>query len=194
MQLYIADIQKVSLDQTMSISPDRAERVKRLKNTDDKKRCIASGLLLNKYLGDANISENKFGKPICDKCFFNLSHSGRYVLLAVSDSEVGCDIEQNRIKKYLGLGKIVFCENEMRRLETSADRMTEFYRLWTKKESLLKCMGDGFHRAPKSVDVSGDYFEENGTKYYMKTIVFADYIVSVCSLNEKCVIDNIVFE
>ena len=58
-----------------------------------------------------------------------------------------------------------------------------FFELWTKKESLLKCIGEGFHRSAKSVDVSGDIYTENNKKYYFKTWYFSDYIMSVCSEN-----------
>ena len=70
----------------------------------------------------------------------------------------------------------------MNKIKNSPDKTGEFFRLWTKKEALLKCMGEGFHRPAKSVDVSGDRFEENGLVYRLKTYEFSDYIISVCTL------------
>lgn len=181
--LYITDIRNISLDRVSQLSPDRAKRVEKCRRIDDKKRCIAGGLFINKFLGDAEISVNEYGKPFCKNgAFFNISHSGNYVLFAVSSKDVGCDIEEIRQLKALRLGQIVFCDNEMNFLKSSFDVLTTFFKMWTRKEALLKCMGDGFHRGAKSVDVRGRLFCENGKNYYMKQYSFSDYEVSLCSL------------
>ena len=94
-RLFITDIRKISFDRVGELSPERAERVQRCRRDDDKLRCIAGGLFMNKFLGGAKITVNEFGKPECDNGLcFNISHSGSYVLFALSDSEVGCDIEE----------------------------------------------------------------------------------------------------
>ena len=102
-------------------------------------------------------------------------------MFAVSDSEVGCDIEQIKITKSEKLGKVVFCKSEMDEICSSADKSGKFYEFWTKKESFLKCIGEGFHRNSKSVDVTKDFFDDNGKTYYFKVFKFSDYDVSVCS-------------
>lgn len=186
MNLYIADTGTVTLDRLREISPQRAQRAQRYTMTDDKKRCIAGGLFIKRFLGDAKIYENEFGKPLADNgIFFNISHSGNYVIFAMSDCEVGCDIQQIDYIKSESAAKIVFCKNEMQMLSDAADKLGMFYRLWTKKESLLKCIGKGFHRNSKSVDVSNNIFCENGKEYYMRTYEFSDYVISVCSLKNK---------
>lgn len=81
-RLFITDIRKISFDRVGELSPKRAERVQRCRRDDDKLRCIAGGLFMNKFLGGAKITVNEFGKPECDNGFcFNISHSGNYVLL-----------------------------------------------------------------------------------------------------------------
>ncbi len=182
-RLFITDIRKISFDRVGELSPERAERVQRCRRADDKLRCIAGGLFMNKFLGEAKITVNEFGKPECDNGLcFNISHSGSYVLFALSESEVGCDIEEIRFLKGIRLGKIVFCDNEMKLLGNAFDRLGTFFELWTKKEALLKCMGDGFHRGAKSVDVSSGKFSESQTEYYMKQYKFSDYEISLCSV------------
>lgn len=182
MKLYITDIQSIRPDCKYEISPQRAEKVKKYRRAEDKKRCIAGGLLLKQFLGDKEIFYNPYGKPYCsEKVFFNLSHSGSYVLLALSDCEVGCDIEKIRYVDTEKTGKIVFCGEEQSQIKSAKSASTEFFKLWTKKESLLKCLGDGFHRPAKSVCVCSDIFEEKGKKYYLKSWIYSDYAVSVCS-------------
>lgn len=182
MELYIADIKGVTPQMASLISPQRAQRAMRCKKPDDRKRCIAGGLLIKRFLGDTAIYENEYGKPFAENgAFFSLSHSGEYVALAVSDFPVGCDIQQTEYIKPESTGRIVFCENEMSLIKNARDKSGAFYELWTKKESLLKCIGEGFHRPPKSVDVSGNVFTENGKSYYFKRWSFSDYAICICS-------------
>ena len=102
--------------------------------------------------------------------------------MAVLENVCGWNIEEIRFLKGIRLGKIVFCDNEMKLLGNAFDRLGTFFELWTKKEALLKCMGDGFHRGAKSVDVSSGKFSENQTEYYMKQYKFSDYEISLCSV------------
>lgn len=182
MKLYLTDINRIELKRANEISEERSKKVERLKKTDDKKRCIAGGLFINKFLGGAKISTNRFGKPTADNGkHFNISHSGNYVLFALSDYEVGCDIQKIRYVKTFNIAKTVFCCAELESFRGSSDKLGSFYDIWTKKESLLKCMGEGFHRNSRSVDVSSDIFEEKGKKYYFRTWHFSDYVISVCT-------------
>lgn len=182
MNILIADISGVEAAHCSLIDVERAGRINRLRFADDKKRCIMSGLLIRRFFGNTDICRNEWGKPFAaDGGHFNISHSGDYVLFAVSDSEVGCDIERVRFVDPLKTGRAVFTDKEKEYIINGADKIGAFFELWTKKESLLKCIGQGFHRSAKSVDVSGDIFEEDEKVYHMKCYRFADYTVSVCS-------------
>lgn len=183
MKLFLADISDISLEYMQLLDNERRARTERYRLADDKKRCILAGLMTRYFLGNAEILKNEYGKPfLSDGRFFNISHSGNYVLFALSDSEIGCDIEQLHYVNAVRTGRTVFTDGEMNLLLTGADRLGAFFNLWTKKESLLKCMGEGFHRSAKSVDVRSDVFEEKGKSYFMKTWNFSDYTVSVCSV------------
>lgn len=180
MNLYFARISDVLPRHRDMLSPERRQKVARFKMPDDQKRCIVGGVLIRHFLPHAVITDNGFGKPIADGVGFNLSHSGDWVVLAVSKTVVGCDIERLKPVCYQKMGKIVFTDTEMAVMHCAMDKMTAFYTLWTKKEALLKCIGEGFHRPAKSVDVSGSCFSDGGKTYFLKKIPFADYIVSVC--------------
>lgn len=182
MRLFLADIGNVKTEYAELLDRERAERVKRYRLTDDKKRCITAGLLIRRFIGDAEIVKNEYGKPFASGGkYFNISHSGDYVLFALSECEIGCDIERFHYVDAVKTGRVVFTDCETEMLLSSFDRLGAFFRLWTKKESLLKCMGEGFHRSARSVDVRYDFFEENEKKYFLKTWNFSDYTVSVCS-------------
>ena len=182
MKLYLSNISDVLLRHRELVTHARLMKADRYKMPDDKKRCIAGGVLLRHFLGDTAITDNGYGKPVAsDGTAFNLSHSGEWILLAVGEGKVGCDIERQKHISYEKMGRIVFTENELRLIKQARDKMGAFFKLWTKKEALLKCMGKGFHRPAKSVDVSGDSFVDGNRKYYLRTVVFADYVISACA-------------
>lgn len=186
MKLYICDISSICLDMVRFIDVERAAKVGRLVMTDDKKRCIAGGLFTKYFLNGAEIKKNKHGKPYADNGkFFNISHSGKYVLFVLSDNEVGCDIQKIEYIKSDRASEIVFCEKEIEQINLHQDKLWRFTAMWTKKESFLKCVGCGFCRDSKTVDVSGNTFTECGTKYYFRTWEFSDYIISVCSKSNE---------
>ena len=188
MKLYLTNINEITMEHMPLISPERAKKASRYRFPADKKRCIAGGLLLRRFLGDNAIFTDEFGKPRAESgVCFNLSHSGDWVMLAVGEKEIGCDIEQLRQTDALRMGRVVYTDAELELLRGSRDRLGCFYALWTKKEALLKCMGKGFHRAAKTVEVTGDLFAEDGDVFYFKTMAFSDYTVSVCTKNTPAV-------
>ncbi|KAB2835928.1 4'-phosphopantetheinyl transferase superfamily protein, partial [bacterium] len=78
---------------------------------------------------------------------FNLSHSGEIVLIAFArDREVGVDVEALRAPvDEAALARRYFRSEESARLAElpEAERRREFFRLWTRKEALLKAKGLG---------------------------------------------------
>ena len=74
---------------------------------------------------------------------FNLSHCAQGVAVAVSDeSPVGIDIECRRAVSK-ALIRRVCNDDEMNEIHQSADPESEFLRIWTRKEALLKYLGTG---------------------------------------------------
>ncbi len=85
--------------------------------------------------------------------YFNLSHSGVYVICAVSDREVGADIQRCSMEKGERLERIArrfFSPEELAALvccREQAERAQLFYRLWTRKEAYGKLTGRGIGAA-----------------------------------------------
>jgi 4'-phosphopantetheinyl transferase len=90
------------------------------------------------------------GKPALagSSLHFNLSHSGAWGVLVLSASAaVGVDIEKiDPALDYAGLAKRFFSAAEQAHLLVAPEerRRRDFYRLWTRKEALLKGQGRGF--------------------------------------------------
>lgn len=88
------------------------------------------------------------GKPYLREypIFFNLSHSGEYVICAVSDREIGVDIQKCSDMNVMRIAKKFFTKEECRVLEACAtedDRRQSFFRLWVRKEAYGKLLGKG---------------------------------------------------
>lgn len=79
---------------------------------------------------DVVITEGENGKPLTAGVFFSISHSGDVVGCAVSDREVGLDLEQIRpVPARLG--------RALERWQTPE----EFWRIWVCREAAIKCCG-----------------------------------------------------
>lgn len=75
---------------------------------------------------------------------FNLAHSHDLAVLAVAGEPVGVDVERRRpMKSRTALARRWFHPTECERIETAADPLAEFYRVWTGKEAALKLVGVG---------------------------------------------------
>ncbi|MBR0338191.1 MAG: hypothetical protein IIX22_07230, partial [Ruminococcus sp.] len=107
MKLYLSNISDVLPRHRELVTHARLMKADRYKMPDDKKRCIAGGVLLRHFLGDTAITDNGYGKPVAsDGTAFNLSHSGEWILLAVGEGKVGCDIERPEHVSYEKMGRI----------------------------------------------------------------------------------------
>ena len=113
--------------------------------------------LLGQYLQLApeliNFNYNNHGKPALAKVHnstlsFNLSHSGNWAIFVVANgSEVGIDLEKTDPKlDFIQLANNYFSLSENGELNNLLPKQQRagFYRLWTKKESILKLLGTGF--------------------------------------------------
>ena len=133
------------------ILPYYAEKYTRYKREEDARQELVCGILLRKYLGvwkTGQVGYGKDGKPFLLKrqWKFNLSHSGVWVALGISDAEIGVDIE--RIRRYhSATARKLFTEEEqvmLEQVESEEARNALFTRLWTEWEAVLKLEGSGF--------------------------------------------------
>lgn len=183
MKLYAKNINTVTLSGLEDLPPYRAEKVNRLVHKEDKLRSIAAGLLLRERLPDGEISLGEFGKPFSKSGIpFNLAHSGEWAILCVGGRHaVGCDIERLRELNFERLGKTVFHENELAALNKAENKRDCFFTLWTKKESFIKCIGEGFRLPVASLDLSGSEYEYEGGLYFFKEYMLGEYKIMLCS-------------
>ncbi len=123
--------------------PTRVHRAKKMP-PDAAALCLAAGALTAGvlHLHEEALHAGPYGKPEAPGVFFSLSHSGGYALLAVSDGDVGADLERVRPAPERVSAR-VFTPEEQRWLEAGCDHDARFFTLWTLKEALLKACGRG---------------------------------------------------
>ncbi len=131
--------------------------------------------LKQRGLGEFEVHYRRNLKPLLKNAGglrFNISHSGKFVVLALSEGDVGCDIQE--IRPYNpGVARKNYCDNETALIESSEDRDSAFIRLWALKESILKFTGEGIAGGLKSYDFSPyaeNEFSAFGCSFYVKKI------------------------
>ena len=158
-----------------SVNEKQKEKALRYKNEIDQIRSLSSSYLMNTLSKEA-ILFNDTGKPFFEKGpFFNISHSGKYIVMAVSDKEIGVDIEED-VKKDMSMLVSIFNEAEAKMLKEHSD----FYYLWCAKESLIKCMGSSINKIKEipSLPLNG-IKTFKGKDYQCQTFVYDKHIVSI---------------
>lgn len=140
------------------------------------------------------IVRNAYGKPFLkdhDNLHFNVSHSGHWIVCAVSHEPVGIDVEKIEAID-MDIAKRYFHKTEFNSL-LSCDpsvRLSRFFDLWTLKESYIKAVGKGLHLPLDSFALAlqdGEWdpiVGEDGETYYFKQYAVEEgYKLSVCGIS-----------
>ena len=131
------------------------------KLTDDKQRFCAARIITrtiieNHFKIDKNKIEillNKYGKPYLNNSkdlFFNISHSGDWVVVGFANMEIGVDIQKISTSNKIDIDNIAkhaFHTDEIQYLQNSSKntKRANFYKIWSLKEALVKAKGLGFY-------------------------------------------------
>lgn len=161
LRIYTADIAALEFSAALPLlSPYRRERLERTRGSLAKKQGAGAELLLHIALRELGISAlpeieaDENGKPRFLKggLFFSLSHSGSRALCAVSDRELGADLQE---KKSGGerLVRRFFAPDEQAYIFSAPDRDEAFTKIWAKKESYAKALGLGLKLPMESFSV-----------------------------------------
>jgi len=138
------------------ISKQKLNKIGRLKRHEDQMRSIIGDvmvrwLICNKYnLFNENLefNTNEYGKPFLTNknidVNFSISHSGSWVVVALSSFDIGIDIEKI-MKIDIKIMSQFFTPEESNALTKllPEEQLHYFYELWTLKESYVKAIGKG---------------------------------------------------
>lgn len=180
------------------IDDERKAKIERYKRTDDKLRSLGAGMLLNyikeKYDVSDKVLIDRHGKPYFENqnIYFNISHSGNYVIAAVSNYEIGIDIQRVKEDKHRVAEKN-FLTSECDFINGAEDdlgKMERFCQIWTAKEAYLKNIGMGLRKPLNSFEVAIEnnelYLPDNNELKLIQFKLDKNYIVTVCgSVDDK---------
>jgi 4'-phosphopantetheinyl transferase len=140
------------------LNADEKARAERFRFPRHKRRFIGARALLRSILGlylncppaALDFEYNDHGKPTLTDggIEFNLSHSEEMAVYAIrKDFPVGVDIEISKPEFNAGIAEHYFHLDECKLLFSLAPELQPacFYRLWARKEALIKARGDGLH-------------------------------------------------
>lgn len=202
--IYILNIDCLSSDEIRNkwyrqMPAYRKEKIDRFKPEGSKKLSLGAGILLDIALKNVGLKQYEVvlgenGKPYildCENVFFNISHSGKMVALAISDREVGIDIQ--KLQHFdSALINYVFGKDEQLSAEDICIGETDmdmiYTRMWSMKESVMKHSGQGLGLEPKNISLtrsSGKLhasckgFESNNL--YLTEYPVYGYALTVCS-------------
>ena len=192
MTIYAVDCTPWLTDENIAnalpyLDEKRRSRIRRLRVPLKRAQCTAAGLLLTKALGANGVAPtltySKNGKPFLTNrtgTYFSITHSDKWVFLAVADCEIGIDAQIPRR----------VCPRLAAR-STSPEELTwvkentepRFARLWTMKEAYLKYTGTGLTIPIRSVTMdvppTTGYDEIHSCHWYL--LSYKDIPVTVCS-------------
>ncbi|MBQ8850026.1 MAG: 4'-phosphopantetheinyl transferase superfamily protein [Clostridia bacterium] len=119
---------------------------------------------------DMSFSKNENGKWVSDTCFFSLSHSDRVAAVAVSQTNVGVDVEA--VRRYRdGIEERILSESEKLPLPSMDTAEAEAYIIekWSQKESIFKTLDKKVFEPTRlnTADhpVRSYFFELSGRRY-----------------------------
>lgn len=189
----------VTLSKRKPLSLERENRKNLLHSAEEQRRFEASEQLLIKFLETEFSLKNAeiYGK-VSEKPYLlgqNLSFSKSYCdetlcLAAESGSKIGVDAETLKQPDY-AVADVFFTEKEKAYINDSENKALSFYVIWTRKESYMKCVGEGMHfrfdlldvTPQKKSNISGKLFPENDCAggLYLNSYLLGDKVISVCS-------------
>ncbi len=124
------------------------------------------------------IRRTSHGKPYVKNysdIYFSISHSRNIIVCAVSERPVGVDIEYIKDSVPMNIANRFYSPEDLSLLNDAAhaEKAKLFFKIWTQRESMVKCTGEGLAAFKK---IEKTQFE------ITSDIVFDNFYMSVCSL------------
>ena len=160
--------------------------------------------LLSFYIGsephEIQYSVNPFGKPFLkessSRVQFNMSHSKDYAAYIIAlDCQVGIDIEwKDKSINFEEISDFVLSPGETNSFHklTPEEKFQTFYDIWTKKEAIVKAVGEGLSYPIKTIEimnstnnVKGCYTTANRNTFHCSELQNLDGYAGAIALEHK---------
>lgn len=194
-EVYVLSIKSI-LDTPINpllplFSSSAQQRILKYRFAADQNRTAYAELLVryllsrktNTPMSQIHLERDAFGKPYWagSNCHFNLSHSGEFVACSIGQVVNGIDVETAEIAD-CDIAQNFFLPKEYKHLLTlpESERKLSFLKMWTVKESYLKCTGQGLSAALQTID----YFELTEGRLPLAANVFvlsSTAVLAICT-------------
>lgn len=200
----ITEFPTKQLDSILSIFPEvRRHKIQKFCFISDKLRSVTGDILkrviLSKILKlpitELRFDTDHYGKPFLlgqeRNIGFNVSHSGEWVVLAVSPSgRIGVDIEQIKFIQ-TEVAERFFSDEEFKsviKFQSEELRLLRFFEIWTAKESYVKATGKGLSTSLNSFSTTNGVNSmalekslEDEVWFFRQFSIKEGYILTACS-------------
>lgn len=180
------------------ITKNKREKFYRLRKNEDRLRLLVGDMLIQYLvyiktkvpLEDLKLIYNTYGKPylVYSSLYFNISHSGEWVVGSISQDELGIDIEQVRALD-IDIAHDICTDMEYERLisKSSEEQIESIYDLWTIKESYTKALGKGLFIPLKDIIINEKDYEvtlindSSQKRYFYRIKHTSEYKLCICT-------------
>ena len=176
---------KLMQESLLKLPIDFQKKVKSYRRWQDAQLSLLGRILLykgtdnfDKKYREINIKYTEYNKPYFGEergeVFFNISHSGKIVVCAVTNlCEIGIDIE---LKRDIQLDDFQpqMTDGEWMKITGSFNKMDSFYNYWTQKEAVIKGCGKGLAVPLRSFEVLKNTAIVDNENFFLKQIWLDD--------------------
>ncbi|UUD36938.1 4'-phosphopantetheinyl transferase psf-1 [Mycoplasmopsis californica] len=184
--VYLSNVNR-EIDLDKIYSETRKQEINNTSNIDVKSSKYSGWLLLQKAVKEVlnldpskiNFTKDINNKWICKEFYFSLSHTNKFVAVAVSDQRVGIDIEEIKTV-YVNISQRILTSEELEEFTLLSQEKRNDYLLekWTQKEALFKYGHNSIFEAKKLDTITNQ-------NLLSTQILNNNLVLSICSKNSK---------
>ncbi|MFJ7939596.1 4'-phosphopantetheinyl transferase family protein [Peribacillus sp. NPDC096622] len=196
---------EIFLKWSTKVSKERMEKVSRFFRKEDAMRSLFSELLVRAVISkefnipneEIKFTYNQYGKPSLKNSksfFFNVSHSGEWVVAIFHTAPIGIDVEKIRPVD-IHIAERIFSDKEYQEIlrKPREEQENYFFDLWSLKESYVKAVGKGlfqpFHSFSITKKNNGEIIfacNESPCRWFFKQYNLAEgYTLSACTIQAQ---------
>lgn len=163
----------------------RVEKAARFYRQEDERTCILAGYMMEHLIGFSEIAYTAYGKPFAKHgtVHFNVAHSNGFVVVALSEEEIGVDCEW-RDTAIIESIMPLFHEKEQQRILSGK---CSFSAVWTAKEAYGKMLGVGlnYDLAAMHIERNRLYFHNERQRPHVYRTVYDTFTIAVCTYRKQ---------
>ena len=184
--LRYEDINDGQLEELLPlVSEERKEKVNRYADIEKRRQSLFAKLLLRAVLcrrfkvanKDLKFSVDVNGKPFVENLsgvYFSISHTSSGIAVAVSEDEIGVDIEKVRPIN-IDIAKRYFTLAEYEYILDGGEKQNErFFYVWTRKEARVKKSGVGFKESFGTFSVFDSDDDADFSTYFVDDFIISE--------------------